>query len=67
MSGSDFYFFQYWGLNSGPQHLLGKLSTTWAILPALFAFIIFQIGSHFLCHPLAGMTDMYHHSQFFVV
>jgi hypothetical protein len=26
-------------------HLLGKCSTTWATLPALFTLVLFQVGS----------------------
>jgi hypothetical protein len=28
--------------------LLGRRSTTWASLPALFVLVIFEIGSHFI-------------------
>jgi hypothetical protein len=53
--------------------LFGRLSTTWAILPAHFALGIFEIGSppfmsrpawtrstYYLCFLKAGMTGMFH-------
>jgi hypothetical protein len=39
MLGMDFFFFfWYWGLNSGPS--------PWATPPALFVMGIFETGSH---------------------
>jgi hypothetical protein len=31
------------------SHLLGRHSTTWATLPALFTLVIFQVGSYVFC------------------
>jgi hypothetical protein len=59
--------------------LLGRCSTVWAILPAFFALVIFEIGSRFLptlawivvllvyscC--ITGVTSACHHAQLFSV
>jgi hypothetical protein len=70
-------FFGGTGFELRALPLLGRCSTTWAMLPALFALVIFQIGSHiftwavldynliYISH-LAGMTVMHHHIQLFI-
>jgi hypothetical protein len=59
-------------------HLLGRHSTTWATLTALFALVIFEMGSCrvprpawtsillFLLSCVAGMAAEYHRAQLLV-
>jgi hypothetical protein len=67
-----YYHQQYWSLC-----LLDRHSTTWALPPALFTFVIFQIVTSF-CHGLgsdgdpppstsctAGITDVHYHARLF--
>jgi hypothetical protein len=42
-----FFWWWYWGLNSGP-YLVGRYSTTWTSPPILFALVIFEIRFNFL-------------------
>jgi hypothetical protein len=47
---SNVLFLQHWRLNRGPLQVLGKFSTHWAMLPALFVlYVAFEIWSGELC------------------
>jgi hypothetical protein len=59
------FFLPVLGVKLRAFHLLGRLFTTWVTLPALFAFAIFKIGSHFMPRPavlpwIAGVTRAHH-------
>jgi hypothetical protein len=45
------FFWQYWDFELSVLHLLGWCSISWATLPALFALLIFGMGSHFMPRP----------------
>jgi hypothetical protein len=45
------------GLKLRASHLLGKCTTTWAILLVLFALVIFEIESHFM--PQINLASSY--------
>jgi hypothetical protein len=67
--------FSVLGLKLRASHLLGKCSTIWITFQILFAFTVFQIGSHavaiarlgqqfsYLTSRVAGITGVHNHTQ----
>jgi hypothetical protein len=72
------FFFMVLEFELRALHLLGRYSITWVTSLALFALVIFQIGSYFIlgggldCDPpiyasqVSGMTGTHHHTWLFI-
>jgi hypothetical protein len=71
-SGIDFFFFWYWGLNSGP--LFARQVLPLEPFHQHYTLVIFEIESHFMSElawtsilfvlpPLTGMTGTPHHTH----
>jgi hypothetical protein len=58
----NFFFWMVLGFKLSTLNLLGRHPTTWVMPPALFALVIFQIGSCCLCLDQPGPWSSCLHS-----